>query len=158
MNYVRVIQTHLPGKELRLPLSPHLTIKFLGDVDDKGLEALKAKLSVMKGTKMELRLGGIGVYPSWEKPRVLWVGVEPVDQLMQVHNEVDTLLKDKFPPDEKFHPHITLGRVRDEITGQTVEMIRKLKVEPRTFTLDKLILYRSVLTGQGPVYTEMMKI
>jgi len=155
---VEAMQTRLKDKNLRLPESPHLTMKFLGDVDEEKLDVLKATLATIKHPTCEVRLGAIGAFPAASKPRVLWVGVEPVDLLMRLHADAERALKGMFPPDEKFHPHITLARVKSDIDAPTVKRIMAIPVEPREFEVDRLVLFRSVLTGQGPVYTELMEV
>ncbi len=158
ITYVGTLQTHIEDPHLRLPESPHLTIKFLGEVDEEKLDALKALIKKIDAKRINLRLGPIGAFADWKKPRVLWVGVEPAQDVIRLQQQVDVLLKDMFPKDEKFHPHITLARVKEDIDAPMTGKIQKLAVEPREFTIDKLVLYRSVLTRQGPVYTELAKI
>jgi 2'-5' RNA ligase len=156
ITYVGTLQTRIKDIRLRLPDSPHLTIKFLGEVDEDKLDGLKKIIKDIDGRKITVKLGPVGAFADWTKPRVLWVGVEPAQEVIKLQRQVEGLLKDMFPPEEKFHPHITLARVKEDIDAATIKKIQKVIVEPREFVIDKLILYRSVLTGKGPVYSELM--
>ncbi len=156
--YVRTLQSRLPRDSLRLPESLHITIQFLGDVDEGRLDELKTRLAKVAHVPFKLALDVVQAFPDWHKPRVLWVGVTPQEQVLSLHNVVARALQGMFPPEERFKAHITLARVRDTLDPPTIETMKALSVEKRTFSVDKLILFRSVLQRGGPIYTELMTI
>lgn len=143
------------------PENLHLTLKFLGDVPEDLLDAVKATLhSVAQGTpEFSFRVEGTGGFPNLRRPRVLWVGVVPETSLMRLQESVETALKALgFPREDRpFHPHITLGRVKRPVT--ITELLRLLGeyratafgVVPATY----LTLFRSDLSPQGPTYTPL---
>ena len=155
---VKAIQRQLPRKQLRLPESTHLTIKFFGDVDEAKVEGLKATLKTFAHQKFSLTLSSISAFPNLVRPRVLWVGIEPAAAVTDIHQKVETLLAASFPLDDNFAPHITLARVKEDIEPVVAEKIVAIKVEPKRFVLDRLILYKSVLTREGPIHTELLTI
>lgn len=155
--YVGALQTRIKDPHLRLPASPHLTVKFLGDVDAENIDGLKEKIKTIRGKTIAATLAGVGAFADWTRPRVLWIGVEPAQGIVALQKQVEAILKD-FPSEEKFHPHITLARVKDDLPEAAIAKIKAIAIEPRAFALDRLVLYRSVLTPRGPIYTEVHSI
>ena len=92
----------------------HLTLKFLGEADSKKMEALVSSLAEINNACFTIAVEGIGVFPSIAKPRVIWAGISDgrmeVESLASGINSVCEKLG--FPKEDKFHPHITLGRIK----------------------------------------------
>lgn len=136
----------------------HLTIKFLGQFPDDQIESLSQQL---RDACLSLRpflfyLEGTGVFPDWKRPRVLWVGVKDGEPLKLVHRTVEDITS-RFGAEREerpFHPHITIGRVREPYGVQSLmEEVRKLRDESfGAVRADHLSLFESRLTGQGPIY------
>jgi 2'-5' RNA ligase len=106
----------LPVKWVR-PDGVHLTLKFLGDVEDGQEPALRAALAAAAGLGSEPRgvtvhIEGFGVFPDFHRPRVVWAGVapDPALELLQ-HNVEQAFAPLGFPTEGRaFRPHVTLGR------------------------------------------------
>jgi len=99
------------------PAGIHLTLKFLGEVGADRLEAIFGALE--RGTAgvgpFELKIGGVGFFPSERRARVVWVGVkEPTGRLARLQRQLEASLGALgFAPEgREFAPHITLGRLR----------------------------------------------
>lgn len=95
----------------------HLTIKFLGEQPETlatELESRLAATAARNGAPL-LRLGGVGAFPNFSAPRVVWLGVAPEPRLELIHHEVELACAELgLPVDGRpFRPHITLARVRD---------------------------------------------
>src|SRR5512139_1568460 len=92
----------------------HVTLKFLGWVAPARLEQVHATLStaVAEQPPLPVRARGLGAFPSWRRPRVLWVGLE-AEGLAALAARVDEAMSRLgFEPEKRaFTPHITLGRV-----------------------------------------------
>ena len=99
------------------PENLHLTLKFLGDVDTARLDALAARLAaiVTQQPPFTMTVAGVGGFPSFKRPRVLWVGVS-AGALEPLAAAVDAACAaEGFPLETRpFHPHVTLGRVRSD--------------------------------------------
>ncbi len=56
----------------------HLTLKFLGDVEDRNINEISAALQKIaeSQTPFSIEIGGIGAFPNLARPRVLWVGLK----------------------------------------------------------------------------------
>src|SRR5215471_16330248 len=95
----------------------HLTLKFLGDVEESRIAALASGVAKQAAalSTIDLEIGGTGVFPSPAKAKVLWVGVNnPDGSLANAAQRIDEVCeKLGFPrEDRKFSPHLTIGRVR----------------------------------------------
>lgn len=139
----------------------HMTLFFLGDVSDEKAE----RISLLLGKVPEKINGGLGfegkeisAFPNMRFPRVLTISLENADgRAFRLHEEVCLLLKEEgFIPDKKFHPHITLGRVRRD-TKVFLEGIQGEIIFSINFILREFFLMQSVLRVTGSEYTELKK-
>jgi 2'-5' RNA ligase len=135
----------------------HLTLKFFGEVAPERLDVIEEAVRFAgQGTGLlDLRLDGLGAFPSLVRPRVLWVGIEGPPALELLYDRLERGGEGiGFAPEGvPFRPHVTLGRVREGHrlpTGGLEEAGRSLGAA--TFLGNRLVLYESVLTTQGPRY------
>lgn len=117
----KTIQTRLAGLATSIPgaiwsreENLHLTLCFIGEVDDHSAEDIDSGLSAIRAPAFSLTLEGSGHFGE-RKPRALWIGVRPCPPLMHLRAKVQTALERAGHPGEKrkFTPHITLARLRD---------------------------------------------
>ena len=95
------------------PENLHVTLKFIGHVDNGKLDAIRATLGEVRlGSQVELRFSGLGFFPNAKRPRVFWAGMESSPNLGPLATEIDTRLKKLGIPSEtkEFAPHLTLAR------------------------------------------------
>jgi 2'-5' RNA ligase len=143
----------------------HLTLKFLGDIR---LEQVKPLLRSMEEVTVgypvfEFEIVGLGCFPSCKRPRVIWLGVEQTeDRLVQLHQSIDvTLIHMDFEPERKrFHPHLTLGRIKKSTRpDQLKSLARQLdEVEPfagQVGCVESVHLIQSKLSRSGAEYTSL---
>ena len=145
------------------PEGIHLTLKFLGNVDEAEIPALNKALSeAVRGVAhFYLELGEPGAFPNCQAPNIVWVGVGgEMETLRTLHNNIDHVLAPLgFPPEKRaFSPHLTLGRVRDETSpgerrrlGENVAAL-KTGAKP-SFKVESVNLMRSRLTREGAIYS-----
>jgi 2'-5' RNA ligase len=105
-----------PGVRWTHPDRLHLTVKFLGAQPPELEAALRDAMDeiVTRHHAMELVLTGVGAFPNFRRPRVVWIGIEQDPALEQLARDVDTACALLGVPREErpFRPHLTLGRVR----------------------------------------------
>lgn len=135
----------------------HLTLKFLGEINEHKIEKIKGSLSKVNFESFNISLSRIGVFPSENYIRVIWVGLDPKDKINELQKEIDGKLGDLFKKDNRFHAHLTLFRVKFiKDKKQFIECIKKIIVKQITFKVDSFNLYESTLTQEGAVH-EILK-
>jgi|SRR3989344_3534828 len=131
----------------------HLTLKFLGDIDENKLETVKRILFEIKFKRFKIYLNEIGVFPNEGFINVVWVGLKPENDIMDLQKKIDGALLCLFPQDQKFLSHVTLGRVK-LIKNKTKfkEILKETKINKIGFEVNNFRLYKSELTKDGPKY------
>jgi len=145
----------------------HLTVQFLGSVPEDQVPAIVNALN-RSGTGVNpfyLSLSGVGVFPSIERPRVLWAGVSgDTDFLSRLHRQVQKELAQLgFEPEKRpFSPHLTLARVRSpQGFSAFMERSEKLAGKHGKFGTAKIVsldLMLSELGSKGPEYFVLARI
>lgn len=132
----------------------HLTLKFLGEVDDSKVEQIVSELSKIRFSGFDAHLSGTGVFPDRSHVRVVWVGLEPKDKLVEIQKQVDSATeKFGFSQDKDFQPHLTLARIKFvNNKKELLDCLDNIKVAEASFPLNEFKLIRSTLTPEGPVY------
>lgn len=141
------------------PEQMHLTLKFLGEVEDRLLpkvcDAVIAAADAYAAFKFEV--AGVGCFPERGPVRVLWAGVTMTDPTLPAC--VERLERDLaalgFEPERRrFSPHLTIGRVKDRAKAPGLrERIAGVRLDPLTQPVEELVLFESRLSPQGPRYT-----
>lgn len=102
------------------PEKLHLTMKFLGEVNEEAVETLAraAGAVAVNHRPLDLTLGGIGAFPNFRRARVVWMGVASEPRLELLHHDLEVACGEAgFEVEGRpFRPHITLGRVRAPLT------------------------------------------
>ena len=144
----------------------HLTLKFLGEIEPARVEALTRAASRAVGSveKFEARLQDAGVFPARGNPRVLWLGLkDETNRLARLQERLEAeCARENFPREARaFHPHITIARIRLPVAAPA-RHLAKLHCEigfepPSSFTVNDLIVMRSVLGAGGSRYTPLSR-
>lgn len=138
----------------------HLTLKFLGEIGREkvaGIEDVLRRISE-KYEPFFLKFKGTGSFPPGKKiPSVLWVGIEQEESLERLQSELEAELeKLGFPREKrKFHPHLTLGRVKAPSgLGQTLSLLEKYKDQSfGEMRVKKITFFLSTLRPTGAEYS-----
>jgi 2'-5' RNA ligase len=144
----------------------HLTLQFLGSVPETSVGDISR--AMLAGSEQvgpfALSLSRLGAFPNPRRPRVIWVGVEGGERARAalhtlqagVARELSAL---GYAPDRQFHPHLTLGRVREDAKPAELAAIADAVAKgvgapaPRVFQVDSISLMQSTLLPGGAVYT-----
>ncbi len=107
------LRTESRGAKWVRPEAMHVTLKFIGEVDGKQVDAIRAALRVVhSGQAVEMNFRGLGFFPHERRPRVLWCGIAATPNLAELAAAVDGALQPLEIPAEprEFVPHLTLAR------------------------------------------------
>lgn len=133
----------------------HLTMKFLGEIEDDKVGNIAEALSNISFKPFTLSLGRLGFFPNEQRIRVLWVDAVPAEPMMELKKEIDKALP-QFKDDHPFSAHLTFARIKyianDEDKKKILELITNKQVAKQEFVVDKFTLYKSTLMPEGPVY------
>lgn len=136
----------------------HLTLKFLGSVEDARVETVTRSLAgAVAGTlSLSFTLTELGGFPSLAKARVLWAGLESEAPLELLVHRVERSCEELgFPVEGRpFRPHVTLGRLREgnRLPPDAIQEIESVRLNPVSFTSDQVILYESLPGAGGSRY------
>ncbi len=142
------------------PEQTHLTLRFLGSVERSGIASLSVALedAAARSGRFPLVLSGTGAFPSFSRPRVLWIGVRPHPGLGALHARVrDALATVGFDPEDRpFRPHVTVGRIRRgrEAAAGLIESFSASPFEARCKVGD-IALVESVLGPGGARHRDL---
>lgn len=141
------------------PQNFHMTFQFIGEVpSEKLIDILKSLQESVKRLKpVRVRYKGLGVFPNFDRARVLWIGVaDGHRQLIDLAKTIVRSNKQAGIPDEgkPFYPHVTICRMKEFDKRGLKELLRQ---HEGTFfgedTVDRVSLVKSSLTSVGPIYT-----
>jgi 2'-5' RNA ligase len=155
---IRELQDRFSGFDLKFvdPELVHITLKFLGNVDESRVPSLSATLDSITCKPFEAKVGELGVFPKPSNPKVLWLGA--TGNFRTLHDEVENLLEPfKFEKDDReFTAHATLARVKflkKDQKNAFINTVNELKdLEIGTMWVNKVLLKKSTLTPRGPIY------
>ncbi len=140
----------------------HVTVKFLGEVDEARCGAVQEGLAAAVGDTQafHLAVGEFGTFPPVKQPRVLWVGCETLPVLELLVDGVERELADVgFPVEGRpFRPHVTIGRVRRDAQPAQLEGLHDQLASLEFFeepNIESVDLMRSHLRPKGPRYERL---
>lgn len=134
----------------------HLTLKFIGDVEESVLVDIREALAEISLPPLTICLQGVGHFPPRGTPKVLWCGVSPAMETIQLRNAIEKALAAVGIERErrKFSPHVTLARLRNSPLKRVTQFLAGNSMfETPPFRVDTFRLYSSVLSAKGAVHT-----
>ena len=154
----------LPKRAIRWvkPANIHLTLRFIGNMPVDKVAELSQEMD-LKTSKLQpfmLRLGKLGCFPNQRRPRIIWIGLEgDTNQLMKLHQMVESAVENLGWKREKrrFHPHLTIGRVKESRLIARSNIPYNQELLNRSFLVDSVYLVRSVLEPMGAVYSHLYR-
>lgn len=139
----------------------HLTLKFLGDVHTEAVDAISEAVQNVAVTQkpFSIELGGVGAFPTLARPRVIWAGVKHgASTVSSLAKAVNRELKHLgFPTDNRFHPHLTLGRLRTPVNLKPLKnLLHKYDtIDAAIVNVNEIIVMQSQLHPNGAIYTPL---
>ncbi|HHI02531.1 MAG TPA: RNA 2',3'-cyclic phosphodiesterase, partial [candidate division Zixibacteria bacterium] len=142
----------------------HLTMKFLGETDENKVEAIieSIKSVAAKHKSVECTIDRIGGFPNLRRPRVIWAGIEKKEDNINRLEAIASDIEEEMTPlgfekeSRKFKSHLTLGRVKDNRNlYELTKYLENYRLEPKEILFDKIVLFKSTLTPDGPIYRRL---
>lgn len=147
----------LPGAKWVAEAQIHLTLRFIGDVEDKLLETIVAALSGIVAVPFSLAIQGVGCFPPKRDPKVLWVGVGGSSTLFGLQGDIEkALVRNGLAPESRpFAPHITIARLKETPAARVAPFLQQnARFSTRSFPVTEFVLYSSTLTAQGAIHRQ----
>lgn len=136
----------------------HLTLKFLGEVDEEKIKRIGSSLEKkVKFSDFEITLNGIGTFP-----RTIWIGTtDGKEKVKEIWENVEEAAEEcGFERDHRsFSAHVTIGRIKSKPEKTLKKEIENLKeFNFGTQMVSSITMIKSTLTKAGPIYEEIYKI
>lgn len=150
------IQDKLPefsGKKTELE-NLHLTLKFLGEVNEERIEEIREGLRGIKFEIYRTELKHLGFFDN-QKYGVVWIYLSNCEELQKI---IDDKLKNLFEPEKRFMSHLTIARVKNiKDKKRFLEELNKLEISKIDFEVNGFYLMKSELSPEGPKYEVVEK-
>jgi 2'-5' RNA ligase len=146
----------LPGRAVR-PENWHLTLRFLGEVDEVQRDRVAAALDEADlGAPFQVRWGGLGAFPRAVRATVLWIGLDRgTEEAALLAEAVESAVQAAgFPAEERpFRSHLTLSRIRPH--QDVTPILQAVDAVGIDMPVDRVVLYESHLGRGGARYEEL---
>jgi 2'-5' RNA ligase len=150
---ISLLANGVPGARWVDPGNYHLTLRFIGEVDEGVAGDIDAALAQLRAPRFEVSLSGVGHFGD----RMLWVGVEKNPSLVHLRDKVESaLVRLGLPPEtRRYAPHVTLARVRNSSAAKLQSFIATNALfRADAFRVDRFSLVASYLTKSGAIYED----
>lgn len=150
----------LPDARWVAPQSLHITLRFIGEVDEETAQDIDAALGTVHSQPVEIALSGVGCFESKGRVRAVWSKVNGSDGLGLLQSRVDSSLKrvGLEPEGRKFTPHVTLARLKgvpSRVVAPYLEYHGSFRAGP--FTATHFTLFRSHMGHGGSHYEALAR-
>ncbi len=159
-NITNLMALHIDGVKWVDKTGLHITLKFLGEIEDKKISQIWESISYIENryTPFDVTTKDIDAFPDKRKARVIITTLENgVDNIKNIYNDIDESLSySGFKRETRsFTPHITLGRMK--IPGSVHGKAFK-DIERKGFTAGSITLFKSILRREGALYTPVWNL
>ncbi|MBO0346757.1 RNA 2',3'-cyclic phosphodiesterase [Roseibium limicola] len=139
------------------PENYHITLRFIGDIDDRTADEVVNALDRIRRDPIEIQLNGLGAFGNG-KPHAVWARVQPLAALAELQAEQERILQRLYLPPErrKFMPHVTVARCRSSTSEEVARWLSERgNFQAPTFTAGRFVLFSAKSSvGGGPYVVE----
>jgi len=161
INEIKKTEANLKIVELK---NIHLTIKFLGDIDEEKIDKIGGTIKeVTKDIKpFEIKLKGCGVFPNLNYIKVIWAGLKNCEEIKKIVKMINEKLSEIGIKKDKreFSAHLTIARLKSARgKEEIIKILKKYKdIEFGKLRVESVKLMKSELTPKGPIYSVLKEI
>jgi 2'-5' RNA ligase len=148
----------IPGARWVEPDSYHVTLRFIGEVDNGQAADIGAQLAELAAPSFDLELSGIGQFNTGGRPRVVWVGVQSSPALSHLARKIDRAIAAAgLPPEDRnFAPHVSIARLRNAAMPRVARYLSEHALfRASIFTVKHFTLFESLQGNDRPVYVPL---
>lgn len=136
----------------------HLTLKFIGEIPEVDLDKIISELNFLeKYSELDCSIINFGFFYRENNPSILWAGLNIDNSILDIIDKIESTLE-KFSirkEKRKFHPHLTLLRIKKNPGSSFINSFKNFKFEPITFKTNSISIYKSELFTTGSIYQEI---
>ncbi len=136
----------------------HLTLKFIGEVEEKLVEPISSELEFVKNfSSFKCSISRFGFFFRYHEPKILWSDLQSERSFTPIVDELNQRME-KFGIESekrKFKAHLTLLRIKKEVTEKFIQRIKSYKFKEINFTANKIALVQSQLSKEGARYKDL---
>jgi 2'-5' RNA ligase len=149
-----VLAGGLPAARWTPPENLHLTLRFIGDIDEITADEIDANLKILRLPAFPLEIGGLGTFNAGRRSYTLWVGAKYPPALRHLQEKIESAVtRAGCPPERRrFQPHITLAKLKDPPLGRLQDYIAGHNLFQATIAVSSFTLFSSQLGHGAPVY------
>ncbi len=139
----------------------HFTLLFLGEISEETAENVKGALSSVTFKPIDVSFTHLGAFPNPRFPRVIWIGTDETSakQLVELASQVEQKLAPLgFKSDKPFKPHLTIFRIKNKVDDISNKIEKFKAVQLGKDVVSELKFKQSVLTPNGPIYSDLKVI
>lgn len=146
----------LPGATWVPQENIHLTLRFVGEVDEREAALLDEALSTIERAPFELQIQGCGIFAQRRGPEAVWIGVNSTPGLVDLQSAIEraSVRAGLAPEEKRFRPHITLARLKDVPQQRLQSFVAGHNLFKETVTVEEFTLFSSKLGSGDPIYVE----
>ncbi|MCJ7450518.1 MAG: RNA 2',3'-cyclic phosphodiesterase [Candidatus Nanohaloarchaeota archaeon QJJ-9] len=150
------------NNSLTNPENFHITVNFIGEIDEKEISQITASLNSLEAEKFGVKVKGLGAFPNNDYIKVVWAGVHDKDaKTEKIAGKVRSKIPEKHVQENDFHPHITLMRLKNigyEEKQKLQEYLEKKgEKEIGKVQIDEIKMKESKLTEKGAKHKTIYK-
>ena len=154
-SHLSMMLAGLPGARWVNEENYHLTLRFIGEVDEGLAGDIDVTLGQINHPIFELSLEGVGYFGKPNAARAVWAGVAKSENLLHLHAKIETALQRMGQPAEerKYTPHVTLARIRGTPKAKLDEYIAgHMGFAAGPIAVRSFTLFSSFLSSSGAIY------
>jgi 2'-5' RNA ligase len=147
----------VPGARWVDPGNLHLTLRFIGEVDEGTAADIDEALARIRAPRFSLVLAGAGHFGGGVTPRALWIGVEKNPALAHLHGKIEAALMrlGLEPEGRRYMPHVTLARLKQAAVPRLQDFLRDHALfRAAPFAVERFSLIASYPTKSGAIYED----
>jgi len=162
VNNLRAFFTSEDNFRIEKPEKMHITLKFLGDTDNKMIPYLQNVINEIGHDvfSFESSFSHFGFFGHPNNPRILWIGLKNEEKIKTVAKKLEKKLEVQGFEAEKrpFNAHLTISRLRGTENDEKIKLINNLQLPAENFMLRKVSLFNSELSQRGSIYSKIHEI